>query len=147
MIDHAHIEAEEDARERAFQGLDPKADLTKDHIAVDPLAEHAHAPGEGPDDSASQQPGTTPQAGEEAAENQTPPPRQRVMAGAQPNRIRDADVRSELDEAKRSGGAEGRYDGHKPRSPEERLRAGVPYSELKSLLYCLIARADHAEYK
>lgn len=45
--DHARIEAEEDARERKFEGLAANADLEKDHAAHDPLADHAHAPGEG----------------------------------------------------------------------------------------------------
>lgn len=142
--DHGHIEAEEDARERAFQGLAPEADLAKDHIAVDPLADHAHAPGEGPVDAALM---PDVKAGDEAQDYQTPPPRQRVVPNAQPNRIRDGQqsdtVKSVLDEAKqRLTGGE--YDGHKPRSAEERLRAGVPYSEW----FCLSGNeADNSEYK
>lgn len=123
--DHAHIEAEEDARERAFQGLANDADLAKDHVAVDPLEDHAHAPGEGPPDA-------IPIAQESLkAGDEAPPVIQRVMAGAAPNRLGEqADSkRKELDDAKnRARGGEG-YDGHKPRSAEERLRAGVPYSE------------------
>ncbi|ORX36292.1 hypothetical protein BD324DRAFT_628197 [Kockovaella imperatae] len=37
---HAHIEAEEDARERKFAGLDADADLSQDHPVVDPLDQH-----------------------------------------------------------------------------------------------------------
>lgn len=56
------------------------------------------------------------------------------MAGAAPNRIKDGQqsdsVKTKLDEAKQRAQGEAGYDGHKPRSAEERLRAGVPYSEL-----------------
>jgi hypothetical protein len=46
---HEHIEAEEDARERKFEGLAPDADLGEEHKAFDPLAAAAHAPGDGPE--------------------------------------------------------------------------------------------------
>lgn len=46
--DHEKIEAEEDARERLFEGLSPDADLDVDHAAQDPLDAHAHAAGDGP---------------------------------------------------------------------------------------------------
>jgi hypothetical protein len=46
---HEHIEAEEDRRERVFEGLPETADLAKDHVVEDPLDSHAHAPGEGPE--------------------------------------------------------------------------------------------------
>ncbi|EKD03617.1 hypothetical protein A1Q2_02094 [Trichosporon asahii var. asahii CBS 8904] len=45
---HEKIEAEEDARERLFEGLAPDADLDQDHAAQDPLDAHAHAAGDGP---------------------------------------------------------------------------------------------------
>lgn len=46
--DHEKIEAEEDARERLFEGLAADADLGSDHAAQDPLDAHAHAAGDGP---------------------------------------------------------------------------------------------------
>ncbi|GMK56623.1 hypothetical protein CspeluHIS016_0304630 [Cutaneotrichosporon spelunceum] len=47
---HGHIDAEEDARERKFEGLAPDADLTAQHVrAHDPLDQSGHAAGEGPE--------------------------------------------------------------------------------------------------
>ena len=121
---------------------------TKDHIAVDPLDEHAHAPGEGPSDPV---PEPSVKAGDEADESLTPPPRQRVIPGAAPNRIRDGqeDVREDLQDAKRrarESGGEYQYDGHKPRSAEERLRAGVPYSEYYQVGKSLMSRIQVCPY-
>ncbi|KAK8861437.1 hypothetical protein IAR55_002256 [Kwoniella newhampshirensis] len=123
---HGAIEDEEDARERKFEGLTEDADLTKDHVAADPLDEHAHAPGEGPTDVASEtQPETILQAGDEV---EAPPRPKRVDPAAAPQRIMDVGGKDEWDSAKAVAQGQPGYDGHgRPRSPEERLRSGVPY--------------------
>lgn len=89
-----------------FEGLSATADLGEDHAAPhDPLDHHEHAPGEGP---ASVDPNDGGRA-ERAA---------RAARRASPNRV----VQSE---------DIGR---HKHRhSPEERMRADAPYSEIDSV--------------
>ncbi|KAL7419603.1 hypothetical protein Q5752_005515 [Cryptotrichosporon argae] len=132
--DHAHIEAEEDARERIFEGLDAAADLSKDHIAADPLDVHAHAAGEGPARTEAERALEAAldhlQPGDEAP----PPPRiERAMPGAQPNRIQRkgsagaADAKGEWNEAGERARDAGAWEHGRPRSAEDRLRAGTPY--------------------
>ncbi|WWD16657.1 hypothetical protein CI109_101087 [Kwoniella shandongensis] len=125
---HGAIEDEEDARERIFEGLNEQADLAKDHVAADPLDEHAHAPGEGPADP-------VPIAEGEGAlkpgdEVDAPPRPKRVDPAAAPQRILNAGgAKDEWESAKQVAQGQPGYDGHgRPRSPEERLRTGVPYS-------------------
>lgn len=124
-LDHAKIEDEEDARERKFEGLADNADLTQDHVVQDPLEDHAHAQGEGPDGKGSAQ--THLKAGDEVP----PPPRlHREDPGATPQRLsKSAASPGKADWAKAGQDAQGKeYDHGRPRSAEERLRAGVPYS-------------------
>lgn len=141
---HHHIEAEEDARERRFQGLPQDANLEKDHVAADPLDEHAHDAGQGPpadSSSASLDSDNDPsiveklkdlKAGDEVPDLPKSNPK-RVSPGAAPNRIDHASAgdvrRQELYEAKeKAGGREHDVGSHGvPRTAEERLRAGVPY--------------------
>lgn len=145
--DHAHIEAEEEARERKFAGLDNDADLMQEHPAAsDPLDTHAHAPGEGPDPSnlnpgekapsapagqgsTDEQDAQKPlQAGSKGSAHP-----QRADAKGAPSRMRTKGSmsREELEEMGRQTaqqGGSGSYHGHgRPRSPEERLKA--PYSK------------------
>ncbi|RXK41351.1 hypothetical protein M231_01256 [Tremella mesenterica] len=83
--DHIHIEAEEDARERIFEGLPPDANLEMDHVASDPLDEHAHAQGEGPSDVPLQ---PDPEKDLKPGDEIPPPPKiQRVTPGASPARL------------------------------------------------------------
>ena len=131
LLDHAHIEDEEDARERIFQGLAPDADLSQDHVAVDPLDHHEHAPGEGPTEvEANSTPKTSLQPGDEIA---GPPRLHRETPGASPQRIqKHGPNKEEWESAKvAASGKEYGQDHGRPRSPEDRLRAGVPYSECK----------------
>lgn len=118
--DHQHIEDEEDAREREFEGLPQTADLGTDHPASDPLAEHAHAEGEGP---SSTTPPNTDQVPMSAGD--TRPPR------STPNRLQDEELDEKVDlkGMKEKVKGMGRVGHGVPRSPEERLKAGVPYSE------------------
>ena len=132
LADHAHIEAEEDARELKFEGLNPHANLFSDHVAADPLDEHAHAPGEGPPGDAGAgadqvvlQPGDPVPA--------SPPRLHRADPNAIPQRLQRGEPKKTREDWEKLGKAapEDPYQlGHgRPRSPEERLRAGVPYSE------------------
>ncbi|WVQ79039.1 hypothetical protein IAT38_001131 [Cryptococcus sp. DSM 104549] len=127
---HAHIEDEEDARERKFEGLPQDADLSKDHVAPDPLDAHAHAPGEGPEATATDpadipaKPESTLQPGDEV---DAPPRPKRVDPGASPQRIMRGGHREELEDLKEVAKGQPGYGGGRPRSPEERLRSGVPY--------------------
>ncbi len=128
--DHAHIENEEDERERVFEGLAPGADLSQDHVAADPLDIHEHAPGEGPTSVAE---GKKPRVTLEAGDEVPPPPKlHREDPGASPQRIQrgkgpDKDT---WESAKAAVSGQGYGPEHgRPRSPEERLRTGVPYSE------------------
>ncbi|RSH84358.1 uncharacterized protein EHS24_005878 [Apiotrichum porosum] len=60
---HEHIENEEDARQRIFEGLPPNANLEKDYEAPeDPLEHHEHAAGDGPEAIANLTGGTTDEA-------------------------------------------------------------------------------------
>lgn len=122
--EHAHIESEEDARERKFEGLPEDADLSQDHVAQDVLDHHEHAPGEGPpDEQGSAQ--TVLKHGDEV-----PPPKyQRVDPLARPGRLnQDGTVRDELDNLKSKVQGETYDTSHgRPRSAEERLRGNVPY--------------------
>ncbi|OWZ74637.1 hypothetical protein C365_06975 [Cryptococcus neoformans Bt85] len=132
---HAEIEDEEDARERRFEGLPPTADLSKDHVAADPLDHHEHAPGQGPL-------GENENANVNANENETPQPGdeidppspargvpKRVDPGAAPQRIiKPGHLDEELGGLKEAALEEpGWYGGARPKSAEQRLRAGVPY--------------------
>lgn len=60
----------------------------------------------------------------------------RASPGASPNRIKDdeeqKDLKADLREAAEKVKGKVRTGQHAPRSPEERLKAGVPYSESKS---------------
>jgi hypothetical protein len=135
---HEHIEAEEDRRERVFEGLPETADLAKDHVVEDPLDSHAHAPGEGPEptsvvgDDQAAAPSVALKAGDEVP----PPPKLvRQDPGASPSRMKMGKTGGGLDKEDLDGLKEGvagaRHDAHsRPRNAEERLRAGVPYSEL-----------------
>nr|KIR83969.1 hypothetical protein I308_05725 [Cryptococcus tetragattii IND107] len=142
---HAEIEGEEDARERRFEGLPPTADLTKDHIAVDPLDHHEHAPGEGPlDDTSSSSSSPSPSLGDlqnadgdgtgdsKLGDEVVDPllsarvPK-RVDPGAAPQRITKSGHLEELGGLKEAALEEPGYGGGRPRTAGERLRAGVPY--------------------
>ncbi|WRT65518.1 uncharacterized protein IL334_002463 [Kwoniella shivajii] len=130
---HADIEDEEDSRERKFEGLAEDADITKDHVAHDPLDIHAHAEGEGPSDTPPE-PESTLQPGDEV---EAPPRPKRVDPNAQPQRIMDAagsKLKEGWESAKEAVVEKGsKYEGHgRPRNVEERLKAGVPYSKLRS---------------
>ncbi|BEI82513.1 hypothetical protein CcaverHIS002_0303810 [Cutaneotrichosporon cavernicola] len=139
---HEHIEAEEDARERKFEGLAANADLTDEHKAHDPLEEAGHAAGEGPEAYAAA--GKGPDVGggqtwdEQTAEETegtegTGTGAQQVLAGQQEGsakadgyqQARFRDVRAGRKVPPR------RLDpdtGHKHRaSAEERARADAPY--------------------
>ncbi|KAE8540779.1 hypothetical protein D1P53_003143 [Cryptococcus gattii VGV] len=144
--DHAEIEDEEDARERRFEGLPPTADLTEDHIAVDPLDHHEHAPGEGPldDTSSSSSSSSSPSLGDlqnadgdgtgdlKLGDEVVDPllsarvPK-RVDPGAAPQRITKSGHLEELGGLKEAALEEPGYVGGRPRTAGERLRAGVPY--------------------
>lgn len=138
--DHAKIEDEEDARERKFEGLPETADLTQDHVVQDPLDDHAHAPGEGPDGQGS------PQTPFKAGDEVPPPPRlHREDPGATPQRLQKTVGAAKDDWAKAGQEAKGKeyeHDHARPRSAEERLRAGVPYSE-----FIMSREVDREEYK
>ncbi|UOH85015.1 hypothetical protein LQV05_001831 [Cryptococcus neoformans] len=129
--DHAEIEDEEDARERTFEGLPPTADLSKDHVAADPLDHHEHAPGQGPlGENENENGNETPQPGDEI---DPPSPARgvpkRVDPGAAPQRIiKPGHLDEELGGLKEAALEEpGWYGGARPKSAEQRLRAGVPY--------------------
>ncbi|KAK4685661.1 nucleobindin, partial [Tremellales sp. Uapishka_1] len=121
---HHHIEAEEDARERIFEGLPEDADLAMDHVVEDPLEVHEHAEGEGPADAI---PENESQAHLKAGDAVQPPKRPvRADPGAQPARFKKpSSSKADWDSAKE--GAKGKAHDGIPRSAEERLRAGVPY--------------------
>lgn len=126
---HRHIEDEEDARERIFEGLPPNADLSQDHVAADPLDIHEHAPGEGPTSVDAESARTTLDAGDEVP---GPPRLHREDPGASPQRIQKGQGPGKDDwESARAAASGKEYgpDHGRPRSPEERLRIGVPYSE------------------
>lgn len=101
----------------------------QDHVAADPLEEHAHAEGEGPDGNGSTE--STLKAGDPV----DPPPRLvREAPGATPQRLAKNPGAPGKDDWRRAREeARGKEYGHehgRPRSAEERLRANVPYSEL-----------------
>jgi hypothetical protein len=135
---HGHIEAEEDRRERVFEGLPETADLAKDHVVEDPLDSHAHAPGEGPEETSvvGDDQAAAPSVALKAGDEVPPPPKLvRQDPGASPSRMKMGKTGGGLDKEDLDGLKEGvagsRHDAHsRPRSAEERLRAGVPYSEL-----------------
>lgn len=132
---HAEIEDEEDARERRFEGLPPTADLTKDHVAADPLDHHEHAPGQGPLDENENPQSRGDGDGDEndfkPGDEVDPPPvrvPKRVDPGAAPQRIVKAGHLEELGGLKQAALEQpGWVGGARPKSAEERLRAGVPY--------------------
>ncbi|AAW45100.1 protein secretion-related protein, putative [Cryptococcus deneoformans JEC21] len=134
-VHHAEIEDEEDARERRFEGLPPTADLTKDHVAADPLDHHEHAPGQGPLDENENPQSRGDGDGDEndfkPGDEVDPPPvrvPKRVDPGAAPQRIVKAGHLEELGGLKQAALEQpGWVGGARPKSAEERLRAGVPY--------------------
>lgn len=127
--DHRHIENEEDARQRIFEGLPPTADLTEDHAApVDVLDEHEHAPGDGPDALA--------ENGEVIPEESRAERAARAVRRNSPNRIA-RDVASDKTNQPKN-----------KHSHAERLRPDTPYSALQTLLREGKVDADtSAEYK
>ncbi|KAJ9099017.1 hypothetical protein QFC20_005774 [Naganishia adeliensis] len=128
---HAHIEAEEDNRERKYKGLEEGADLDTDRAVHDPLDQHAHG---------SQDPPIANDSGEGAQQAFIPtaggilPRRPEGSAQSRPARIDrskpDLSGKGELNnwakEAKNRPGY-GENDFHRPRNAEDRLRKGVPY--------------------
>lgn len=132
MTGHAHIEAEEDNRERKYKGLEEGADLDTDRAVHDPLDQHAHG---------SQDPPIANDSGEGAQQAFIPtaggilPRRPEGSAQSRPARIDrskpDLSGKGELNnwakEAKNRPGY-GESDFHRPRNAEDRLRKGVPYS-------------------
>ena len=99
----------------------------KDHVVADPLEKHAHADGEGPDGNGSVEPDL------KAGDPVEPPPRLvREAPGATPQRLAKSDGSGKEDWQRAGEQARGKEYGHeqgRPRSPEERLRANVPYSK------------------
>ncbi|ORY23425.1 hypothetical protein BCR39DRAFT_582863 [Naematelia encephala] len=144
---HQHIEEIEDERERKFEGLPETADLTEDHVASDPLDEHAHEEGEGPSD-APPIPESTLQPGDPAP---PPPPRiERMSPGAQPQRFQKGkEPGREAWIAAKEAALGGEYGDElgRPRNPVERLRSGVPYSESLSSGFRSLKADDTLEYK
>lgn len=151
ILGHAHIEAEEDSRERKYKGLAEDADLDTDRAVHDPLDEHAHG---------SQDPPVANDSGKGAQQAFVPtaggilPRRPDGSAQSRPARI----DRSKPDlsgkenwakEAKNRPGY-GESDFHRPRNAEDRLRKGVPYSSCfralpsdDQTLICLLAAVSH----
>ena len=150
IADHQHIEDEEDDRERKFEGLAPDASLESDHPAHDPLDEHAHADGEGPGSEVASD-GTGVGEGDQVVMDASAGAKTRVAPGASPNRIRDeddgSDIKAELREAAEKVKGKVRTGQHAPRSPEERLKAGVPYSESFPVYHWSRSVTDEVEYK
>ncbi|ODN80739.1 hypothetical protein, variant [Cryptococcus amylolentus CBS 6039] len=128
---HAEIEDEEDSRERKFEGLSNDANLEKDHVAADPLDHHAHAPGEGPpaDDIPPLAEGEENLKPGDEVDPPAPKPvvPKRVDPDAAPQRILDGGKVGDLEGLKEVAQGQPGYGGGRPRTPEERLRSGVPY--------------------
>lgn len=99
----------------------------QDHVVADPLEDHAHAEGEGPDGNGSVE--SKLQAGDPV---DGPPRLVREDPGASPQRLAKLAGQAKEDWQRAKEEARGKEYGHdhgRPRSPEERLRANVPYSE------------------
>jgi hypothetical protein len=117
-IEHEHIEAEEDARERDFEGLDSSAPLDTDRPIQDPLDAHAHGSQDPVDGSSTDQ---IPFRRPEGSAQGKPARIERVKPSAE-------DLVRIRQEAKGQG-AWGENDMHRPRNVAERMRKGMPYSE------------------
>lgn len=108
--------------------------MESDHPAHDPLDDHAHAEGEGPGSVvAGDGTGVGDGSGEQVVMDASAGAKTRVAPGATPNRISrdedEKDLKADLREAAEKVKGKVRTGQHAPRSPEERLKAGVPYSE------------------
>lgn len=124
---HAHIEAEEDSRERKYKGLKEGEDLDTDRVVQDPLDEHAHGSHDPPVANDSGKDG---QAAFVATAGGLLPRRPEGASQSRPARIDRSkpDLSGTAKEAKNRPGY-GEKDFHRPRNVEDRLRKGVPYSE------------------
>lgn len=130
--DHAHIEEEEDARQRIFEGLPEQADLEKDYETPhDPLEHHEHLPGQGPD--ALNGTDEVVNDGEQL---------QAVMEGGDAEEATSSEGRAVMPERQARRNAPARQkeptesSAKQPRhrhTHEERARADMPYSEWRSV--------------
>ncbi|KAH8090260.1 hypothetical protein HD553DRAFT_346791 [Filobasidium floriforme] len=118
FAEHEHIEAEEDAREREFEGLPSDAPLTEDRVVEDPLDAHAHG---SQDDQA---PGAQDQ--DQAAFRRPAGSNQGRPARIERTRPSTEDLGRLAKEA-REQGTWGERDMHRPRNDRERMRKGTPY--------------------
>lgn len=129
---HALIEEEEDAREREFEGLSQDADLTDTHDAPhDPLDDHAHAEGDGPEAYAAA--GHGPDAHAQAGDVTTGEG-EAVNQAHSADRDRAAQARFKAERAARKQPPRRIKDDHGPKhkhrhSVEDRARPDAPYSE------------------
>ena len=126
MTEHEHIEAEEDARERDFEGLASDAPLDTDRAIADPLDSHAHG---------SQDHILT---GEDPESHQVPFKRPQGSSQGRPARIERTKPKPEdLNKLKAEveqghggiWGAWGEKDMMRPRNDKERMRKNTPYSK------------------
>jgi hypothetical protein len=124
--EHEHIEAEEDAREREFEGLPSNAPLTEDRVVEDPLDAHAHG---SQDDQA---PGAQDQDQDQTAFRRPAGSNQGRPARIERTRPSTEDLGRLAKEA-REQGTWGERDMHRPRNDRERMRKGTPYSQYLSL--------------
>jgi len=107
---HEHIEAEEEARERKFEGIDDDMPVSEDRPIDDPL-------------DAYEQPA-------ESAQKPLIPPRPPGSGASRPARIDRSKPKVNLEKARAAAEGlpgYGEHDFHRPRSAEERLRKGLPY--------------------
>lgn len=137
LTGHAHIEAEEDNRERKYKGLEEGADLDTDRAVHDPLDEHAHGSQDPPiaNDSGKDQQAFIPTAGgilprRPEGSAQSRPAR---IDRSKPDLSGKGDLNNWAKEAKNRPGY-GENDFHRPRNAEDRLRKGVPYSSWFQIL-------------
>lgn len=130
---HAHIEAEEDDRERKYKGLEEGANLDTDRVVNDPLDEHAHGSRDPPKVNDSGKGGA--QAAFISTAGGILPRRPEGASQQRPARIDRSkpDLSGTAKEAKNRPGY-GEQDFHRPRNAEDRLRKGVPYSKCRVLL-------------
>jgi len=127
--EHEHIEAEEDAREREFEGLPSDAPLTEDRVVKDPLDAHAHG---SQDDQA---PGAQDQ--DQAAFRRPAGSNQGRPARIERTRPSTEDLGRLAKEA-REQGTWGERDMHRPRNDRERMRKGTPYSQYELVITGLL---------
>ncbi|KAJ9121119.1 hypothetical protein QFC24_004792 [Naganishia onofrii] len=128
---HAHIEAEEDDRERKFKGLQEGEELDTDRAIEDPLDEHAHGSQDpvvaNDSENGDQQVFMPTAAGilprRPDGSSQSRPAR---IDRSKPDLSGKADLNNWAKEAKGRPGY-GENDFHRPRNAEDRLRKGVPY--------------------